>query len=180
MVNMAETHSIKQWLIDKFLEWQAQSGEIKSQREFADYLGVGNTSLSNWISGYRLPTGENIARLASKLGPEIYDQLGLARPDPDLQAIVQNWEHLSPKERRQFVDIVVKKAEEATEPSASPIPDNEEAVTQELIELASTLDDDSLEILILVAQKLLEGEQKVKQSVKRFADRLRKPIDKPN
>lgn len=47
-----------------------------------------------------MPQGENIRKLADKLGLEVYDVLGLPRPDPDLFAIEQVWDVLTPEIRR--------------------------------------------------------------------------------
>lgn len=71
----------KGFIFQKFLDWQRESGKSQAQGKFAAYLGVSAASLSDWLNGKYEPSGaENIARLAEKLGPEIYDVLGMARP----------------------------------------------------------------------------------------------------
>ena len=75
----------------KFLEWQHDSGGRKTVADFADYLGVGQTTASAYMNGKRLPEGENIKKLSTKLGLEVYDVLGIPRPDPDLLYLTQNW-----------------------------------------------------------------------------------------
>lgn len=49
--------------------------------DFARWIEFGPTSLSNWINGGNVPKSKaTIEKLAAKLGPEVYDALGLIRP----------------------------------------------------------------------------------------------------
>jgi hypothetical protein len=100
---------LKGFLFQKFLDWQKESGQRRSLGEWAKYLGVPQTSLSTWMNGPYLPKGSNLGKLAAKLGPEIYDVLGMTRPimetdDPDLQAIIKDWPKLNSEERRALID----------------------------------------------------------------------------
>lgn len=83
----------------KYLEWQQKVGR-KTVKEFAAYIGVSTSTISTWWHENRIPEGENIQKLASKLGIEVYDALDLPRPDPDLLYIQQNWQNLDPATRR--------------------------------------------------------------------------------
>lgn len=78
----------------KYLEWQQSEGGRKTVKEFAKWLGVSQSSVSMWWNGERIPQGETIDKLAEKLGPEVYDALGLERPDPRLVYIQRVWEKL--------------------------------------------------------------------------------------
>lgn len=69
------------WLFNEFLEWQKKEGSRKPQARFAKYLGVKPSTFSMWITGKQDPDPYNADKIAAKLGPEIYDLLGLARPD---------------------------------------------------------------------------------------------------
>jgi len=89
-------------LEQKFLAWQHEVGKRKTIQEFAAYLGVSQPILSHWLNGKRSPGPENLRLLSSKLGPEVYDVLGLERPDPDLAYITQHWEELDPATRRRL------------------------------------------------------------------------------
>ena len=86
----------------QFVKWQSAQGKRKTIQEFADYLEISQALLSMWMNGKRTPGHENIVRLAENFGPEVYDALGLARPDPDLTYIDQHWDELSPALRRQL------------------------------------------------------------------------------
>lgn len=79
---MERKTDISKWLTDGFLRWQLASGEKHTVTEYAAYLGVSRDTLNKWMNGTRTPTGLYVRQLAEKLGPEIYDVLKLARPEP--------------------------------------------------------------------------------------------------
>ena len=81
----------KQYLERSFLDWQYEQGERKTLSEFAAYLGISKGVLNNYFSGRRNPSEENIELLAKKLGDEVYDVLGIPRPDDRLTAIIKAW-----------------------------------------------------------------------------------------
>ncbi len=99
---------IGEWLTQKFLAWQTDQKEIKTLAEFADYLEVGRPALSMWISGKRQPNEKMARRLAQKLGLEIYDVLGMARPDEQTQDLVHAFGKLDPDRQ----DQLIKRAQE--------------------------------------------------------------------
>lgn len=72
------------WLKAKFIEWEQSQDRRQSYSAFARYLGVRQSSLSQWMNGGYPPGLENVTKIADKLGPEVYDVLGLVRPDDDL------------------------------------------------------------------------------------------------
>lgn len=72
--------SFADWLRSRFDDWNNENGGEEKLADFARYLGVPPTSLSNWInSGYK-PRNDNMVALVKKLGPETYDALGITRP----------------------------------------------------------------------------------------------------
>jgi len=87
-------------LEQKFLAWQHSSGKRKTIQDFAAFIGVSQPILSHWLNGTRRPGPESLRLLSAKLGPEVYDVLGLQRPDPDLAYIAEHWEQLDPAKRR--------------------------------------------------------------------------------
>jgi transcriptional regulator with XRE-family HTH domain len=69
------------WLTGKYLVWQVELGERKTLTEFAEYLGVSQSTVSAWMLGDHKPkSSQNVARLADKFGYEVYDLLGLPQP----------------------------------------------------------------------------------------------------
>jgi len=80
--------TFSEWITEKFLDWQKSAGERKTLIEFADWIGVSQPSLSDWMSGKYKPKGsKNIDRLYIKLGPEIFDVLEMERPLYALQFV---------------------------------------------------------------------------------------------
>jgi len=90
-----------QFLERKFLEWQKTKGGRRTAKEFATWLGVPSSTLSTWWSNKSTPTDEKfIRKLSDKLGLEVYDVLGLPRPDADLHYLQQAWENIPAAARR--------------------------------------------------------------------------------
>lgn len=77
-----------QWVERAYVRWMDETGKHRSQREFAEFLGLRAANLNHYLSGRRLPTGESIHKLAKKLGPEVYDLLGVERPDAKEMALL--------------------------------------------------------------------------------------------
>jgi len=82
---------IKELLFEKYIEWQKMSGGRRTITEWAKYLDVPQASLSNWMSGSYFPKGANLSKLADKLGPEVYDALGMTRPFDDNTPGFREW-----------------------------------------------------------------------------------------
>jgi len=68
-----------EWLNEQFKKWSDAVGAEMNTSAFARYLGVPQPSLTRWLNGGPI-RGDNILKLALKLGPEIYDVLGEKRP----------------------------------------------------------------------------------------------------
>lgn len=75
----------KEWLNQKFEAWEKAQGGRQSYYAFARYLEVSQSSLGQWLYGSAVPEGDDVASIARKLGPEIYDVLGLPRPNAETQ-----------------------------------------------------------------------------------------------
>jgi transcriptional regulator with XRE-family HTH domain len=102
-----------QFLEMKFLDWQQREGGRKTVAEFAKYLGVKQSTVSMWWTSNNTPRDDGIIRnLAFKLGVEVYDVLGLDRPDADLLYMQQHWDEISTEDRRAIRDRVAKYVEE--------------------------------------------------------------------
>jgi len=86
----------------KFLEWQQLEGGRKTVKEFAEWLGFGQSTVSNWMNETRVPQSEAVHQLALKLGLEVYDSLGLERPNENLFYIQRVFEIL-PDEAQQSI-----------------------------------------------------------------------------
>jgi len=93
------------WIQIMYLDWQSNVVRGRaSLDEFADYIGYSRSLVSMWMSGKRLPTEEGIKRLAELFGDEIYDVLGIPRPNPFLQKLNRIWENIPPDKQQQLVE----------------------------------------------------------------------------
>jgi len=97
-----EQMTFSKFLEQKFLEWQQAEGGRRTVKEFAEYLSVSQSTISTWWNEDRKPEGENLLRLALKLGIEVYDALEKPRPDMDLHFIQSVWEDLTPESRQSI------------------------------------------------------------------------------
>ena len=91
-------NKISVWLMRKYLGWQQSMGELKSQAEFAKYLGFNPSTLSMWMTGKQDPDLHSADLLAHKLGPEVYDVL-------KLEAV---YDELTPEQRQSLSDKINK------------------------------------------------------------------------
>lgn len=80
------TVNFPEFIERKYLEWQNREGKRKSIEEFAIYIGVSQPALSLWMGGKRTPSAQTVHLLAEIFGNEVYDVLGLPRPNPDLHS----------------------------------------------------------------------------------------------
>jgi len=108
MTKKTKTDDVKRafatWLEIAFLRWQTENKKRASLQEFADYIGYSRPLISMWLGAQRLPAEGGIERLADLFGLEIYDTLGLPRPNPYLQKINQIFERLSPEYQQKLAE----------------------------------------------------------------------------
>ena len=104
--NISMKSSLSEWLQKKYIDWMAEQGEIKTQHEFADFLGIDKVSLNRYFNGkIKTPDAETITKISEKLGPEIYDVLGLVRPDPQLQELTSIWHKLDQSVKEEILRV---------------------------------------------------------------------------
>jgi transcriptional regulator with XRE-family HTH domain len=93
-----------EYLLSKLQEFEKQRGKRTSLDKFAEYIGVSRPLVSYWLKG-TIPGLENVQILANKFGPEVYDVLGLPRPNPFLQKINQVFDSLSAEHQRKLAEL---------------------------------------------------------------------------
>jgi len=84
---------------------------MTSAGEFAKYLRVSAASLSQWMNDARVPVGDNLHRLAAKLGPKVYelvDQPPSLPDDPALRKVAFAWHNLSSDAQEKIMQIIDK------------------------------------------------------------------------
>lgn len=99
---------ISDWLIKKYLEWQQSEASLKTQAEFAYYLGFEPSTVSMWINGKHDPDQHSVRILATKLGLDIYDIMGLPRPPLAIHELEANYETLPHSDKAEFEDDLDK------------------------------------------------------------------------
>ena len=103
--NMA---TVKDWLNQKFIDWEKAQGGRQSTYAFARYLEVGQSGLASWMSGNGAPGGEDLLSIANKLGPEIYDVIGMPRPSAEAQRLTVSINTLPPDIRDNLTRAVTE------------------------------------------------------------------------
>ena len=91
------------FLLRQMQRWETAQGKRTTIQGFAHHLEISQPLMSIWLKGNTRPSDEKIELLAAKLGNEVYDALGMTRPDPDLQRLNQIWEHIPENVRRSIV-----------------------------------------------------------------------------
>jgi len=107
-----------EWLHEKYNQWNRLFGGEKNYNDFAEYLDIPATSLSNWLNAGYKPRGENISKLAGKY-PDVYQALGMPQPAPAFtsipelfaQTIYEAIERAGYQIREQHIDPQSKEAE---------------------------------------------------------------------
>ena len=77
--------NVSEWLEQKYASWEQAQGGRQSYYLFARYLDVSHTALAQWLNGISEPAGDDLAKLAGKLGSEIFRLAGsspAASPSP--------------------------------------------------------------------------------------------------
>jgi hypothetical protein len=91
--------TIKDWLNQKFIEWEKMQSHKQSYYAFARYLEVSQSGLGQWMAGSGVPSGDDLLNLARKLGPEVFDVMGLPRPNAEAQRLTVSFASLPPDMR---------------------------------------------------------------------------------
>ena len=82
-------------------------GEVQSQADFARWLGVNPVTLNRYMNDKRKNVDREIVdQIAIKLGPEIYNILGMVRPEPIFKELQLKWDKLSAEERGKIVGVI--------------------------------------------------------------------------
>ena len=113
-----KSKTLAAWLEKHYAAWQpTQNRHHRSLTAFANYLGISQPLLSSLVNGKRTSISEQTAGLiANKLGDEIYDLIGVPRPDPALRRMSTFWSQLTPDQQRGIAEKVERYARENRPP----------------------------------------------------------------
>jgi transcriptional regulator with XRE-family HTH domain len=96
--------TFSEFLEQQYLAWQNKIGKRKTIEEFAFYIGVSRPLLNMWLNGDRKPGKENVRLLADTFGLEVYDVLGVDRPNKFLYRINQVFDNIPPDKQQQLAE----------------------------------------------------------------------------
>jgi hypothetical protein len=100
--------SFHKWFQKKYYQWvKAQPGQ-EDFLGFCDLLGYPSPKVSQWLEGKTTPQGPEVLSIASLLGTEIYDVLGLPQPDPELLEIFDSFSHLAGDFRGKLAEAILE------------------------------------------------------------------------
>lgn len=100
--------TIKDWLNTKFIEWEKTQGHKQSYYAFARYLEVSQSGLGQWMTGAAVPGGDDLLNIANKLGADVYDILGLPRPNAEVQRLTVSFAGLPPDIRQRLSSAIAE------------------------------------------------------------------------
>lgn len=98
----------QEWLDQKYAKWERTQAGRQTYYNFARYLDVNHTDLTQWISGTARPAGDDLAKIAGKLGDEIYDLLGVANPDSQFPRMAAAFNSLPAALRQRLTSAVLE------------------------------------------------------------------------
>jgi transcriptional regulator with XRE-family HTH domain len=112
-----------------FLEFRIRQTRQRlsvSLNSFASFLDFSPPIVNQWLNGSRLPSQGNVERIIPKLVElldlEVYDVLGLPRPDQDLKRISQAWPLIKKEYRQALAEQAEKYAAEKESDSVANQP----------------------------------------------------------
>ncbi len=100
--------TVKDWLNQKFVEWERAQGHKQSYYAFSRYLDVSQSGLGQWMIGGGVPSGDDLLNIANKLGAEIYDILGLPRPNAEVQRLTVSFASMPPDIRQRLASAIAE------------------------------------------------------------------------
>ena len=100
---------------DALIEWrtiQTKKRQSVSLNGFADYLEISRPQVSHWLNGERKITAKHKIKIAPKLaellGEQVYAELGVPSPDPNLKKITYLWGKLPTEARQKLAEQAAK------------------------------------------------------------------------
>lgn len=108
----------KNFINQKFIEFERAAGERKTVTNFAEYLDENQGNVSHWLNGTRVPQKKVLDRLAKILGPEVYAAAGYIEPMPEnplLRHLLRLVDGLPKMDQEYIVQLAEQKAAEKKE-----------------------------------------------------------------
>jgi len=112
LIKLVHMSRVSEYLMQKFLDWQTATGELKTVTDFGKLMGIDQVHMSLYIRGKRPPVPKHKTLIIGYFGEEAvraFDE------DPDLFFFQENWEHFTPEERREMRSKAEAKAKKNVE-----------------------------------------------------------------
>lgn len=109
--------TFKDFIFGKFQEWEKQQpGQRSSYTAFAQWLSDNSWGVefkqqlvSDWLRGKYKPSEDKyLLALEEKLGKDIYQVLGVKRPNPYLIMITMRWDRIPADKQKQLAEDAEK------------------------------------------------------------------------
>lgn len=97
----------QEWLETKYREWEKAQSDRQTYYNFARYLDVSHAALTQWINGISAPDGDDLAKIAGKLGNEIYALVGAQQPDSLYERMSASFSRLPLAMRERLSSAIV-------------------------------------------------------------------------
>ena len=95
------------FLYKKYTEWLTEQPMSEGNRKnFAKYLNISYTMLSEFMHGRRIPARRTLYSMAYVLGPEVYEALGVNRPTSGIEEVARRWNDLSGDTQTKIIELV--------------------------------------------------------------------------
>lgn len=120
VTEQTKKQQLAEFLEAKFLAWEKETGSRQTLTAWAEHLGISKGLLSNYRKAQRLPKVKTVELLARKLGPEIYDILGMQRQylgDKLWNVLVQYWPTTPNEIKHRIAEQVEKYAAKEKKPN---------------------------------------------------------------
>jgi transcriptional regulator with XRE-family HTH domain len=115
----------QEWLEQKFSDWDKSQPARQSYYNFARYLDVNHTALAQWMSGVSKPAGDDLAKIAGKLGSEIYALVGAVAPSAQGQVLASSFNLLPSAMRSRLAGAIQECGQAISQNDLAP--DSDEA-----------------------------------------------------
>ena len=90
-------------LIQHYLDWQKDLGEVKSMKEFAQHIDMPEASLNRVINGKTPVSKSMLVHFAKKLkDPRFYALENLPEPDLNFERLMKVWQYIPIEKRREL------------------------------------------------------------------------------
>ena len=113
MTNDERKKRVAQLLRETQANMSAQRGHVIRSGDFARWLGISGSSLSQYTAGNQVPTGENFVKLADRLGQPFFDAMGLSVNMPQdamIRYVIGNWDHVDSPTKTRIVELIEERA----------------------------------------------------------------------